>query len=99
MEAIKKENSDKMRKEDTTKREFMILNETIMINEVKTKIMEKVQQMHDDIKLTKVKIERNNLEIERLESEVVDLKMRKLIYRFKLKEMYVDLMRFPEQLL
>jgi hypothetical protein len=55
--------------------------------------------MHEDIKLTKIKIERNNLEIERLDSEVVDLKMRKLIYRFKLKEMYVDLMRYPEELL
>jgi hypothetical protein len=31
-----------MRKEEATKKEFMILNETIMINEVKTKIMEKV---------------------------------------------------------
>jgi hypothetical protein len=49
--------------------------------------------------MTKVKIERNNLEIEKFESEVVDLKMRKLIYRFKLKEMYVGLMRFPEELL
>ena len=85
--------------EEATKREFMILNETIMINEIKTKIMEKIQQMQEDIKLTKVKIERNNLEIERLEAEIVDLKMRKLIYRFKLKEMYVDLMRTPEELL
>lgn len=99
MENIRKENQEKMRREESTKREFMILNETIMVNEVKTKIMEKIQQMQEDIKMTKVKIERNNLEIEKFESEVVDLKMRKLIYRFKLKEMYVGLMRFPEELL
>ena len=96
---IKQDNQEKMMMEEATKREFMILNETIMINEIKTKIMEKIQQMQEDIKLTKVKIERNNLEIERLEAEIVDLKMRKLIYRFKLKEMYVDLMRTPEELL
>jgi hypothetical protein len=42
MENIRKENQEKMRREESTKREFMILNETIMVNEVKTKIMEKI---------------------------------------------------------
>lgn len=60
-----------------------------MVNEVRTKIMEKAQMMQDDIRQTRSKIERNNNELKKLESEVADLKLKKMVYRFKLKEMYV----------
>jgi len=67
----------------------MMLNQTIMVNEVRTKIMEKAQMMQDDIRQTRNKIEKNNSELKKLESEVADFKLKKMVYRFKLKEMYV----------
>lgn len=77
----------------------MMLNQTIMVNEVRTKIMEKAQMMQDDIRQTRNKIEKNNSELKKLEAEVGDFKLKKMVYRFKLKEMYVQLMQNPEDLL
>ena len=90
---------ERLKSEETTKREFMMLNQTIMINEVRTKIMEKAQMMQDDIRQTKNKIEKNNADIKKLETEVADFKLKKMVYRFKLKELYVSLMQNPEDLL
>lgn len=45
IQEIQRANIEKLRSEEATKREFMMLNQTIMVNEVRTKIMEKCQMM------------------------------------------------------
>lgn len=41
-------------------------------------------------------IENNNTEIKRIENEVTDLKMKKVIYRYRLKECYISILKKPK---
>jgi 3-phenylpropionate/cinnamic acid dioxygenase small subunit len=96
---LKERNKKQLTDEDPLKKEFLMLNQTIEMNDVRTRMMGAAQKVKESIKMSKVKIEVNNMEIDRLDSEIIDLKTRMMIYRYKLKEMYKDLMKNPKKLL
>lgn len=53
----------------------------------------------EDIQKNQFKIEKNNLELRIYDSELADLKVKRMIFKYKLKEMYVELMKNPEKLM
>lgn len=89
----------KIAKEDNNKKEFIILNQTIVVNELKTRRMMASQQTKEEIASSDMRIKVNLLNIKKNENEIIHLKARKMIYKFKLREMYIELLNNPDKLL
>ena len=88
-----------MMKEHKAKHQFIRLNQTICVNEIKTNKMEAIQAIRTQIKEERIKVEVKNIEIQRLEGEISDLRAKKMVYKYKLKEIYMNLLKDPVQLL
>ena len=82
-----------------SKHQFVKLNQTIALNDLKAVLMSKIHKIKDGIHDAQVKIDINVLQINRIESEVVDLRTKGMIFKFKLKEIYIDLMKNPSKLM
>lgn len=96
---IESKNNKILKTTEEGKREFVRLNQTLAINELKTKRLRSNNLAVEEIQKHKFKIEKNNLELRILESEVSDLKIKRMIFKYKLKEIYLDLIKKPEKLM
>ena len=74
------------------------MNNTITINDFKSKMMTGINQKRKEIRSCRIKMEKNNFELTIIESELSDLKMKRLIYRYYLKEIYLELMADPDKI-
>lgn len=60
-------------------------------NQIQTHIAQLIDILEDEI-------EKNNDDIDKLDTEINDLKMKKVVYRYKLKEMYTAIMKVPQEI-
>lgn len=96
---IEEKTLKRIEEEENKKKEFIILNQTIVTNELRSKKILACHKNKEDIATSELKMSVNSMNIKKMENEAVNLKARKMIYKFKLKEMYIDLMQNPDKLL
>jgi hypothetical protein len=88
-----KRNIRAQNKEALTLNDFMKITKIEhLISDLKKKAQEEALMISDDI-------DRGLAEIKRIENEVVDLKMKRVIYKYRLKEIYVSVLKKPKLIL
>jgi hypothetical protein len=70
----------------------------MLLNEIKEKVNQVQSHFAEHIRLIEGGIHKNNDDIERFDNEISNIKMRKVVFRYKLKELYVGALKSCSEL-
>ena len=76
-------------------KEALTLDDFMKITKIEHKIIDLKKSAQEEVISINEEIERNNAEVKRLESEITDLKMKRVIFKYRLKECYVNILKKP----
>ena len=74
-------------------KEALTLNDFMRITKISHLVSELKKKCEEETFAADEEIERGQTEIVRIENEVVDLKMKRVIYKYRLKEIYVNILK------
>lgn len=94
-EVIHEENKRAEKKKNirTDRKEALHLDDYVKISEIKNKIKTLNERLINTVHSINEEIERNLVEIKRVENEINDLRMKKLVFRYRLKECYINILK------
>lgn len=70
----------------------------MLLNENKEKVNQVQSHFAEHIRLVESEIHKNNDDIEKFDAEIANLKMRKVVFRYKLKELYTGALKTSAEL-
>lgn len=75
------------------------LDDFMKLNEIKNKKNKITQQAHHITETLDEEVEKNNRDIEKLEKEVEELKVKKILFKYKLKEFYITVIKNVKEMM
>ena len=79
----------------TVNKEALTLEDYMKITKIEHKVAEIKKKQIEDANSISDEMERNLAEVKRIENEITDLKMKRVIFKFRLKECYVNIVKKP----
>lgn len=100
-ERIHEDNKYRITKKNirTVNKEALRLEDFMLITKIEQKISDLKKKEREEGMAALEENDRTNTEIKRIENEIVDFKMKRVIFKYRLKECYVNILKSPKEIM